>query len=226
MSKRLLYELHTQFTENQNSNLGNFIKLLTAMFALFGAMGYVYSHWEHNLVQPFHSKGEIIVFSTKTLWATIFVENILIALIVFLVICFGYSFRRDQILNDKIRKKFMRKHRYDYFFKNYGRNTDTLPGMYRIFFCFGILFHVILIILSIFARTTAKSYDIAFTVAVIASLISIIIEICYLNHSIHKLNDNKDEVNCSVGDEVFSVTKIVKKEEKIIYKKIIVRGKK
>ncbi len=148
-AKELLHDLHRQFAENQNAAAELFVKLLIALLGLLGSLGYVYSRWEGN-ISSVATQNNDFVFTTNTLYMAFFVDQILLCLIAFLVIHFGASFRRDQLLNAKIRYESMGNSLYKYFFKEYGVNVESLPGLYRIFLNFVVVFQIVLILFSVY----------------------------------------------------------------------------
>lgn len=110
---KLMQTLHTQFAENQNHWQGNFIQLLAALLVIFGGLGYIFAHWEGNLAFDNYKITKIAeslpIFTTSTLLWSVLVTNLLLTLIILLIIHFGWSYRRDQILNNKIRYLFFKK---------------------------------------------------------------------------------------------------------------------
>ena len=186
--KGIMQTLHTQFAENQNHWQSNFIKLFAALLTIFGGLGYVYAHWECNSVNE--NSSSTFLFSTDTLIFAIFIANILLSLIIMLVIHFGWSYRRDQILNDKIRRFLFTRTMYDHLFKNYGTKTTSLPDFYEIFRYFGIFFQIILFLFSVFIYlkicclecqniTCHCLLNIVFVINFFVVLLTIFIEIFY-----------------------------------------------
>lgn len=149
---KLMQALHTQFAENQNHWQGNFIQLLAALLVIFGGLGYVFAHWEGNLAFDKYKITKIAeslpIFTTSTLLWSVLVTNLLLSLIILLIIHFGWSYRRDQILNNKIRYLFFKKNKtiYKQLFGCYGKKTSEMPDFYKIFMYFGVVFQIVLLL--------------------------------------------------------------------------------
>ncbi len=185
-AKELLHDLHRQFAENQNAAAELFIKLLIALLGLLGSLGYVYSRWEGN-ISSVATQNNDFVFTTNTLYMAIFVNQILLCLIAFLVIHFGASFRRDQLLNAKIRYESMGNSLYKYFFKEYGVNVESLPGLYGIFLNFVVVFQIALILFSVCLSFYEESYVNRMTVLNLLCVLLPVFECLYKKCRIGKL---------------------------------------
>lgn len=173
----LLGELHKQFAINQNTHLQSFIELFVGVFALLGSLGYVYSHWKYNALSILDdADSSTYSFTTETLLATIGMENLLLSLIIVLVVHFGWSFRRDQKLNNDIRQMYLSTKNYEFFFekRQYGTNTKIMPGVYEIFFKFGLLSQFLLYFFTLYVLD--RAVDNGFTI----SIESLILLICLI----------------------------------------------
>lgn len=191
-AKELLHDLHRQFAENQNAAAELFVKLLIALLGLLGSLGYIYSRWEGN-ISSVATQNNDFVFTTNTLYMAFFVDQILLSLIAFLVIHFGASFRRDQLLNAKIRYESMGNSLYKYFFKEYGVNVESLPGLYGIFLSFVLVFHYGLFLFSACLLVCMKYNAGGMTVLNLLCVFLPIAECWYKKCRIEKLKRQKME---------------------------------
>lgn len=187
LRKELIHDLHKQFAENQNKHLEIFIGMVGSFVALFGALGYTYSHWEYNLPSLKNGVdcGEIIKnaatdlsnlpYTTETLFGAIFVVNLLFLLMILLVTNFGWTYRRDQVLNDKIRAEYLHCAEYTKFFEitNYGKNSDKMPDLYEIFFKFGIACQFILYLFTLYVISVIPAAESLSAMAVLLVILLI-----------------------------------------------------
>lgn len=163
---KLMQTLHTQFAENQNHWQGNFIQLLAALLVIFGGLGYIFAHWEGNLAFDNYKITKIAeslpIFTTSTLLWSVLVTNLLLTLIILLIIHFGWSYRRDQILNNKIRYLFFKKNKtiYKQLFGCYGKKTSEMPDFYKIFMYFGVVFQIVLLLFLFYIMAYSCLYQI------------------------------------------------------------------
>lgn len=134
---KLLYSMHKQFAENQNHHQGLFIQLLVSLLVLFGGFGYVLVHTNKDIpfCQTYIEKDS---FSYLIFLSVSFVVLLVLLLLNLIVIHLGYSFRRDQYLNMKIRMYTLRKE-YNYVFGHLYDPTNKklgsfLPDFYKTFF--------------------------------------------------------------------------------------------
>jgi hypothetical protein len=135
-----LYDLHSQFADNQNHHQGLFVQLLTALFVLFGGFGYVYVHSDPTIN---YCKTHISVCSDVEMFSlsilhltTVVVEGVLLLLNA-IILHMGYSFRRDQHINMRIREYKLEN--YTAIFGNLYNPIKTnicefLPDFHMIFF--------------------------------------------------------------------------------------------
>lgn len=154
MNNKILETLHTQFAENQNHHQGIFIQFLVALFALFGAFGYIYTHTSFDIVnsQTYAQKiNDIEFYSLNTLITTSVIVIAILTLLNAIILNLGYGFRRDQHLNKIIRKKYLINGEYEEVFdKLYNSDNkgffDFLPNFYSIFFWFILGFQIFIFI--------------------------------------------------------------------------------
>lgn len=173
-SNKLLQTLHQQFSENQNHHSGLFIQLLIALFALFGMLGYVIINTSSfNIMNGAKFDNEI------PFGLAVALVSLILLLLNKLVLNYGYGFRRDQMINQRIRFKFLKEDGYNKIFgKQYmADNKDKmsyLPAFFSVFFWAIILsqivLFVILIITMIICNCSNQCYMIPFLVIAIISL--------------------------------------------------------
>lgn len=165
---QLLLKLHEQFSENQNHHQGLFIKILIALFALFGAFGYVLINAEgvKLLEKPTDSYPHITL-----VLVAILVSGVLLFLNLF-VLNNGYAYRRDQYINQKIREKFLGDEYTEIFGGNYKADNkclnDYLPSFYNLFFgliIIGQIFILFIIIYYVQDRALGKNVLILLSVS-------------------------------------------------------------
>jgi len=129
-TEELENQLHQQLAENDNNRISTFLSFIVGIIALFGFYGYVY------------------VNTYKRKWRFDANEFLLMAIITIGILCFfsilalnlGYSFRRDQFIVYKIRKKRYKNEEnykeifggiYTPFRKEY---YNFIPGFYNFFY--------------------------------------------------------------------------------------------
>lgn len=147
--EKIELDLHRQFAENQNSHQNVFVQLVAALIGIFAGLGYVYSHLETSVVKI---AEDTLLFKPTVMHISITVAGILFCLMALVVIDFGWSFRRDMLLNRKIRELAYGTddyNRFEIFFKDYGKNVDDMPGFYEIFFKAILVMQVGLLIFAI-----------------------------------------------------------------------------
>jgi len=147
----LLNTLHSQFAENQNHHQGIFIKFLIALFTVFGIFGYVYTHTssEISATQTVVGKiNDIELYTLTTLLITSVIMLAILTLLIAIILNLGYSFRRDQHINKKIRLKYLNGEYENIFGKLYNSDNknicDFLPDFYKIFYWFILGFQIII----------------------------------------------------------------------------------
>ncbi|WP_071146703.1 hypothetical protein [Bacteroides ihuae] len=134
---KLLYSLHEQFAENQNHHQGIFIQLLVSLLVLFGGFGYVFVHTKEDIE---YSQTYIndFFFSNSILLSVSLVVILVLLLLNLIVLHLGYSFRRDQYLNMKIRMHILKEEYSNIFDELYNplnkKYWSYLPNFYAIFF--------------------------------------------------------------------------------------------
>ena len=147
--EKIELDLHRQFAENQNSHQNVFVQLVAALIGIFAGLGYVYSHLETSVVKI---AEDTLLFKPTVMHISITVAGILFCLMALVVIDFGWSFRRDMLLNRKIRELAYEtdgQARFEKLFKDYGKNIDDMPGFYEIFFKAILIMQVGLLIFAI-----------------------------------------------------------------------------
>lgn len=146
----ILITLHSQFAENQNHHQKIFIQFLIALLTLFGGYGYIYTHTNPNIpvTQTFIQNINCIeYYSGNTLIITSIIVIAILLLLNVILLNLGYSFRRDQFINKKIREKYLDPNEYENVFgKLYNPGNkpkyDYLPDFYNIFFWFILGFQI------------------------------------------------------------------------------------
>ncbi len=153
----LLIKLHEQFAENQNHHQAIFIQFIIALLTLFAAYAYIFIHMDISNTDKLillKKSNEVEYFSPIVL---IFVSTIVLAILSLLgglLLTLGYSFRRDQHINKKIREKYLIDGEYERVFGSL-YNPDNknvfsfLPDFYLLFFWFIIGFQVIIFVATI-----------------------------------------------------------------------------
>ena len=144
----LLLTLHEQFSINQNDTINRFTTIFVALFILFGIYGYAFGittkQVEHNCL-----KISVNAFS----YLTILVQ-IVLSFLISLLIYIGYQHRRDQFLNNKIRKRFL-PNDFSEIFKGYqGGNKSFLsfiPDSINIKIFLLVVFNIISLITLIYS---------------------------------------------------------------------------
>lgn len=150
MREQIELDLHRQFAENQNSHQNVFMQLVVAFIGIFAGLGYVYSHLETSVVKI---TEDALLFKPFVMHVSIMIAGFLFCLMALVVIHFGWSFRRDMLLNRKIRELAYGKDgqvRFEKLFKDYGKNIDDMPEFYEIFFKAILIMQVGLLIFVIY----------------------------------------------------------------------------
>jgi len=88
-------QLHQQLAENDNNRISTFITFIVGIIALFGFYGFVY-------VNTYKRDWK---FDTEEFLSMAFVTIGILLFLSILVLSFGYSFRRDQLIVHNIRVK-------------------------------------------------------------------------------------------------------------------------
>lgn len=194
---KILDTLHTQFAENQNHHQGIFIQFLIALFALFGAYGYIYTHASVDIVgyqTTVQKINDVEFYSLNTLIATSVIVIAILTLLNAILLNLGYGFRRDQHLNKKIRQKYLINGEYETIFgKLYNSDNknrcDFLPNFYGIFFWFIFGFQIF-IFLATCCKEKVLNFDnncIAFILLILAFiLIAFTLCLYFLTYSKYK----------------------------------------
>lgn len=119
-NEQLLLQLHEQFSSNQNDTVGKFLTLFIALLILFGAYGIAYG------ISIGYVKWNNISVSFNAVLLIAIVLVIVLTFLIVLQIYMGYQHRRDQFVNDKIRRKYVSD--YNYIFSNYSGKGKGLIG--------------------------------------------------------------------------------------------------
>ena len=144
--------LHQQFSENDNSRTTVFTSFLMGIIALFGFYGYVFvntykrENWNFDM-------QEFLLMSFITIGMIFFLA--------LLSLNYGYSFRRDQIIVDNIRKK---RYNEEIMKKIFGKIYSPLgkcfcefiPGFYNLFYWLFFISEIF-----ICCTTGLKIYDVS-----------------------------------------------------------------
>lgn len=156
-NENILLDLHNQFANNQNHHQSVFTQFLIALLSLFAGYGYVYIHTSSEVSafcqQLIVNSVGVEYYSPNFLLLTSAVVLAVLALLNVLLLNLGYSFRRDQHVNKKIREKFLDKSEYESTFGELYNSdnksfTDFLPNFYAIFFWFIFGFQVFILIIT------------------------------------------------------------------------------
>jgi len=103
----LLISFHRQFAENQNYHQRLFIQFVAAVFVVLVGYAMVYTKTGPNAsfftVSKNHNR-EIVEYSVVHLIEAYFAAQIILCLMIGLVANTGYNFRRDQMVNFRIRR--------------------------------------------------------------------------------------------------------------------------
>jgi len=162
----LLLKLHEQFADNQNHHQRVFVQFLVALITLFAGYGYIYIHIDTSLANSpllISKSVESEYFAPEILLLVSTVVLAILSLLCGLLLIMGYGFRRDQFLNFKIRKKYLKNGEYEHVFgKLYDPTNkgmlDFLPDFYTLFFVF-ILFFQLLVFSATFCKTVYLSQN-------------------------------------------------------------------
>ncbi len=149
LCEKIELDLHRQFAENQNSHQNVFMQLVVAFIGIFAGLGYVYTHLETSVVKI---TEDALLFKPFVMHVSIMIAGFLFCLMALVVIHFGWSFRRDMLLNRKIRELAYGTddyNQFEIFFKDYGKNVDDMPGFYEIFFKAILVMQVTLLLFAI-----------------------------------------------------------------------------
>lgn len=116
-------QLHEQYAINNNSNLSSVITLLVAMFAVFGAYGYVYLHsnseFDYSDIWCLYKNGS---YTLTALVLTALVTIIILGIMFHICLYQGVNQRLEQFVTFAIRYKL-------YFNKKLGENNDNIEEL-------------------------------------------------------------------------------------------------
>jgi len=160
LDEKLLVSFNEQFATNQNHGQDIFIQFLSAILVVLIGYGYIYANtaqsadiWTVAHDDP-KSLKDITSYALIDLFGAFIVSELILTLLATVVLNIGYSFRRDQLVIYKLRKKALGKRYQDTFgsasFDPRGQNLwDFLPEFNRMFF-FGICVLQIFLLTSFF----------------------------------------------------------------------------
>lgn len=147
IKKEIITSFHTQFAENQNHHQKLLVSFVSAITIVVVGYAFVFSKADFNGI----SKDG---FSYFHLFISNLLSQIILSLICSININIGYGFRRDQQVNEKTRRKYLKEEYSEIFgentFKASGKSlNEYLPNFNLIIFLFlnGVQF---VIALSIF----------------------------------------------------------------------------
>jgi len=106
----LLISFHRQFAENQNHHQRLFIQFVAAVFIVLVGYAIVYTNTgnDANLYTAKRSaNGQIVEYSVAHVVEAYFAAQIILCLMIGLVANTGYNFRRDQMVNFRIRRHYL-----------------------------------------------------------------------------------------------------------------------
>ncbi len=131
-------QLHEQYAINNNTSITNFISFLTAIFALFGSFGYVFVHSTNTPSQNGLFINEGVMSYEVFLFCSIIVSGMLFFLST-ISLYLGYSNRNNQIIIDRIRKKYYKDSEYNKIFGTHynaeGKNfVSFIQDYFNIFY--------------------------------------------------------------------------------------------
>ena len=175
-------QLHEQYAINNNAHNTSFISFVIALFALFGALGYVF------VKNSFNPNGEYSLDIFLILAS--FVSGILLFL-ASLCVQIGYAQRRDQIIIEKFRKE------YELFVYNNTKGKgycEFLPDYYNQFFWLFFAAQIGVLLLTIIRSLTicdGQEICLCFTVAasIFLQVIAIGASFWIRGHYFKKYND-------------------------------------
>lgn len=189
-------QLHSQYSENDNSRSGIFLSFIMGIIALFGTYGYVFIHTNINFDTNI---DKLLIGNTEFALISVITIGILFFLAV-LSLHFGYSLRRDQIVINNIRNKYYtvekKKETFGDLYKSNNKNYFSfLPDFYNLFYWLFFCSEIF-----IFFTTILKIYkdnwccilvNFIFTIHIIAIILSIVFRCCYYEKYLKKAKRHK-----------------------------------
>jgi len=152
-------QLHEQLAQNDNNRISTFITFIIGIFALFSAFGYVYVNTNICKDSKFHI-GVFLLMSFVTIGILCFLS--------LLTLCFGYSFRRDQLIVHIIRKKrfsndkIMIKAFDEIYSPLKEKDRDFLPDFYNLFYWLFLLSEIFLGVITIIKVLCIMQFEYCF----------------------------------------------------------------
>lgn len=142
--EKLLTSFNEQFATNQNHGQVIFIQFLSAILVVLIGYGYIYANTAQtadvwDVMRDPGSRKDIISYGLIHLFGTLLISELILILLATVVLNIGYSFRRDQLVIFKLRKKALGKDYQGIFgtmsFDPRGLSFwDFLPEFNRMFF--------------------------------------------------------------------------------------------
>jgi len=167
LDEKLLVSFNEQFATNQNHGQLIFIQFLSAILVVLVGYGYVYANTAQTadiwvVAHDPRSAKDITSYALIDLFGAFLISELILTLLATVVLNIGYSFRRDQLVIYKLRKKALGEHYQDTFgsasFDPRGQNFwDFLPEFNRMFF-FGICVLQIFLLVSFFVALGRACY--------------------------------------------------------------------
>lgn len=188
MKKAILNNLHEQFAINQHEHDNRFITFFIAILTLLGSYGLIYAmnlEWVEN-------KFKVTPYAVLS---TSLIVGIVLAYFICLTLVASKIFRRDQLMNDRIRFFSMFEEEYNAIFINYnGENKnwlDFIPDFLkiRLYFLFVIKFIVIISVVSYFFYNEFSFLHYAVTLTLIIIILLLVFLIIFWCQCFNKYKD-------------------------------------
>ncbi|HRO76567.1 MAG TPA: hypothetical protein PLP27_10515 [Crocinitomicaceae bacterium] len=149
---KLLLTLHEQFSTNQNDTSSRFVTLFIGLLILFGAYGISY-----GIATGIIEWSSITTVEPNAVLMLAIVVAVVLTFLIVLQIYMGYQHRRDQLINDKIRKKCIESDdEYEYFFNGYSgkgkKRWNYMPDYILIYIVFLSVCKILLLISVLFLK--------------------------------------------------------------------------
>ncbi|SHK79097.1 hypothetical protein, partial [Fibrobacter sp. UWEL] len=165
----LLTDLHRQFAENANNGQQLFLKLFVALLAIFTVFGYVLIHTtcdSGDFIFAIYAMTENSSlpdkFSISFLIYTVSAVECVLFFLTIILILNGWGFRREQVVNDSIRRSVCDKNAYNTIFKNnkygLGRGISSMPDYYEVFAA-ALIFVKVVLVVFVYVNFKKSIYD-------------------------------------------------------------------
>lgn len=222
MRFELQSQMHEQYAQNYNAHVNSFLTLLTAFFALFGTLGYVYVHTENVWGFSMPSRETFTLHHYAV--TSVFVSAVL-CFFSHLCAMFGYIERRDQMMNRNIREEYG----FPVVYEDPRRRTlfGYLPEFYKAFYGLFLLSQIVLLVV-FYARTnevnscacqffSVQNVSLYYVLKVILFSTSIASLLFYFYFKLQKIN------NMPISKEI--IENVSKEECDKLKEKLIVEGR-